>query len=81
MTKDVEMMTNSRGRVPWFLWPFAAVWDLVAFILGLTGRLVAGVLGLALLIVGGVLTLLVITAWLGIPLAIFGFLLMVRSIF
>jgi hypothetical protein len=41
----------------------------------------SGVLGLALLIVGGVLTLLVITAWLGIPLAIFGFLLMVRSIF
>jgi hypothetical protein len=63
------------------LWPFAAIWDLLAFILGLTGRLVAGVLGLVLLIVGGVLTLLVITAWLGIPLAIFGFLLMVRSIF
>jgi hypothetical protein len=75
------MMTNSRSRVPWLLWPFAAIWDLLAFILGLTGRLVAAVLGLALLIVGGVLTLLVITAWLGIPLAIFGFLLMVRSIF
>jgi hypothetical protein len=75
------MMTNSRSRVPWLLWPFAAIWDLLAFILGLTGRLVAAVLGLALLIVGSVLTLLVITAWLGIPLAIFGFLLMVRSIF
>jgi hypothetical protein len=75
------MMANSRNRVPWILWPFAALRDLLAFILGLTGRLVAAVLGLVLLIVGAVLTVLVITAWLGIPLAIFGFLLMVRSIF
>ena len=75
------MTENSPRRTPWFLWPFVAIWDLLALLLGLTGRLVAGVLGLAIMIVGAVLTLLVISAPIGIPLVIFGFLLMVRSIF
>ncbi|HWQ46958.1 MAG TPA: hypothetical protein VN376_08830 [Longilinea sp.] len=72
---------NTRAHAPWFFWPFAALWDFLAFILSLTGRIVAAVLGLALLIVGVILTALVITAPVGIPLAVFGLLLMVRSIF
>ncbi len=67
--------------VPWFLWPFAALWNLVCAILQLTGRLVAAVLGLVLVIVGVILTLTVIGAIVGIPFAILGIMLMLRAIF
>jgi hypothetical protein len=73
-------MTDKK-KTPWFLWPFVAIWDLITWILKLTGRLVAAVLGLVLMIVGALLTVTVIGAIVGIPLIIFGFLLMVRSIF
>ena len=70
-----------KQKTPWFLWPFVALWDLLAFILGLTGRLVAAVLGLALMIVGIILTVTLIAAPVGIPLMILGLLLMLRSLF
>ncbi|MGE5223158.1 MAG: hypothetical protein ACM3PY_12030 [Omnitrophica WOR_2 bacterium] len=69
-----------KRRVPWYLWPFVAIWDLVIGIVVLTGRLVAAVLGLVLLLVGVVLTATVVGAIIGIPLAIFGVLLIVRSL-
>lgn len=69
------------SKTPWYLWPFAALWNLLAWIIGLTGRLVAAVLGLVLLIIGLVLTVTIIAAPVGLPLAFFGVLLMVRSIF
>ena len=75
------MSEKQEKKPPWFLWPFVALWDLLAFILSLTGRLVAAVLGLALMIVGIVLTVTLIAAPVGIPLIILGFLLMLRSIF
>ncbi len=69
-----------KRRVPWYLWPFVAIWDLVIGVVVLTGRLVAAVLGLVLLLVGGLLTATVVGAIVGIPIAIFGFLLIVRSL-
>ena len=69
---------DKRKQTPWFLWPFAALWQLTAGILTLTGRLVAALLGLVIMIVGVVLTITVIGAIIGIPLIIFGFLLVVR---
>jgi hypothetical protein len=75
------MSTNSNKKTPWFLWPFAALWNLLTWILSLTGRLIAAVLGLALMIVGVVLIITIVGAPLGIPLAIFGLLLMIRSIY
>lgn len=75
------MTTVQKKKTPWYVWPFAALWGLLTFILEMTGRLVGAVLGLALLIVGLVLTALVISAPIGIPLALFGLLLMLRSIF
>jgi hypothetical protein len=63
------------------LFPFWAIWELVTFILGLTGRLIAGVLGLVLMIVGFVLTVTIVGAIVGIPLVILGFSLMMRAIF
>ncbi len=74
-------MTHAAKRIPWYLWPFVALWELLTFILSLTGRLVAAVLGLALTIVGLILTVTIIAAPVGIPLVVLGFLLMLRSIF
>ncbi|TLN21569.1 hypothetical protein FDZ74_04885 [bacterium] len=75
------MTELERRKTPWLLWPFVALWNLLTGILKLTGRLVAAVLGLVLTIVGAVLIVLVITAPIGIPLALFGVMLMLRSIF
>jgi len=72
--------TNER-RVPLLLWPFWAIWRLLAIILGLTGRLVAAIVGLVFMIVGLILTITVLAAPIGIPLIIFGFLLIIRGFF
>ena len=74
-------MTSENKRTPWFLWPFVALWDLITWILKLTGRLVAAILGLVFMIAGAILTVTVVGAVVGIPLIIFGFALMVRAIF
>ncbi len=72
---------HPRHRTPWFLWPFVALWHLLVAIVALTGRLVAVLLGLTLLLVGGILTALIITAPIGLPLALFGLLLTVKGLF
>jgi hypothetical protein len=73
-------MTHHR-HIPWYLWPFWALWRLVTGILLATGRLVAIILGLVFLIIGVVLTFTVIGAIVGIPFIIFGLFLMVRGLF
>ena len=70
-----------KHKVPWYLWPFWAIWKLVVGIVAATGRLVAVILGLVFLIVGVVLTVTVIGAIVGIPFIIFGLLLMLRGLF
>lgn len=75
------MSRSARSSAPWILWPIAALWDLVAFLLRLTGRLIGFVIGLVLLVIGGVLTLTVIFAPIGLPLIAVGFLLMIRAVF
>jgi hypothetical protein len=74
-------MSQKEDRIPWFLWPFVAIWKLVAGIIEMTGRLVAAILGLVLMIVGVILTVTIIGAIVGIPLIIFGFLLIIRGFF
>ena len=75
-------MTDSEDRrVPWFLWPFYALWRLLTFILNATGSLVLAVLGIVLMVVGLLITLTVAGAPIGIPLAILGFLLLLRAVF
>jgi hypothetical protein len=66
---------------PWFLWPFVAAWKLLATILVITGRVLGIILALGLMAVGIALTMTVAGAPVGIPVAILGFLLMIRSIF
>ena len=71
----------TADRVPWYLWPFYAIWRLFTWIVKLTGRLIAVILGFALIIIGAVLCITVILLPLGIPMIVFGFLLVMRGLF
>jgi hypothetical protein len=75
------MTTHAKQHIPWYLWPFAAIWKLLAVIVELTGRLVAMILGIVLMIVGGLISLTIVGAIVGIPLAIVGLLLFLKGIF
>ena len=74
-------MSANPKRTPWFLWPFVALWRLLAGIVEVTGRLVAVILGAVLMIVGALVSLTVVGAVVGVPLAILGFLLILRGLF
>jgi len=74
-------MAQSEKSVPCLLWPFWAIWRLVAFIIEMTGRLIGLILGAIFILVGVLVSLTVVGAVIGIPLALFGALLMVRSLF
>lgn len=75
------MTTQTKNHIPWYLWPFAAIWKLLALIVELTGRFVAMVLGIVLIVVGVIVSLTIIGAVIGVPLAIIGLLLFLRGIF
>lgn len=75
------MTTYHKHHTPWYLWPFAALWKLLAVIVELTGRLVAMILGIVLIIVGVLVSLTIVGAIVGIPLAIVGLLLFMKGIF
>jgi hypothetical protein len=75
------MTEKDVKRVSWFLWPFAAVWELLATVINITGRLLAATLSVVLMAVGIVLTVTIVGAPLGVPFIILGLLLMIRSIF
>ena len=74
-------MSESDRDIPLLLWPFYAIWRLVTFVLELLGRFLCAILGLALMAAGTAVTLTIVAAPLGIPFAIFGFLLLVRAVF
>ena len=75
------MANRDRKRTPLLLWPFAAVWRVLTFVLVLTGRLLCAILGLLIMAVGVAVTLSVVGAPLGVPLAVFGVLLVIRALF
>jgi hypothetical protein len=72
---------SKRKKIQWFLWPFTALWDLLAFVFKITGRLLAGILAVSFMIVGITLIINLDAAPVGIPLTVLGFLLLIRSIF
>jgi hypothetical protein len=72
-------MINTKNTY-WLLRPFAWLWNLIATIVMLTGRMLAVVLGVALMLVGVILTITVVGAVAGIPLLIIGMLLVVRGL-
>ncbi len=73
-------MSKENKGVPCLLWPFWAVWRLVVGIVEVTGRLLAITLGVVLMIAGVILSATVIGAVVGIPLLMFGLLLVVRGL-
>ena len=75
------MTTSTKQKIPWYLWPFAAIWKLIAVIVEMTGRFLAMIIGIILMIVGGIISLTIIGAIIGIPLAIVGLLLFLKGIF
>ncbi|HEY5644070.1 MAG TPA: hypothetical protein VIS31_14470 [Woeseiaceae bacterium] len=74
-------MSDDDRNVPILLWPFYAIWRLVTLVLELVGRMLCAVLGLGIMAAGVAITISVVAAPIGIPLAIFGFLLIVRALF
>ena len=78
---EVKMATHEKHHTPWYLWPFVAIWKLLAVIVEMTGRLVAMIIGIVLMLVGVLVSLTVIGAIVGIPLAIVGLLLFIKGIF
>jgi len=72
---------SQRKGVPWFLWPFCALWQLISWIVTLTGRLVAVILGLVLMIAGILVSLTVVGLIVGVPLFLVGMFLVFRGIF
>jgi hypothetical protein len=72
---------NKQRQVPLLLWPFYAIWRLLAWIVGLTGRLIAILLGIILMIVGLIISLTIVALPIGVPLIIFGLLLILRGLF
>jgi hypothetical protein len=79
---EAVMTTHAKQHhTPWFLWPFVALWRLLAVIVELTGRFVAMLLGIVLMVVGVILSLTIIGAIIGVPLALVGLLLFMRGLF
>ena len=74
-------MSEPDRDVPLLLWPFYAVWRLLTFILKLVGRFLAAILGLALMAIGVTISVTLVGAPVGIPIAVFGFLLLIRALF
>jgi len=72
-------MINPK-KSPWFLRPFIWLWNLIAYIVTLTGRLVAVILGFVFIFIGVLLTITVVGAIVGIPFIIIGVLLVVRGL-
>lgn len=70
-----------QTKTPWLLWPFVALWRLVTWILAMTGRLIAILLGIVFMAVGVIATLTVIGAIIGVPMFLFGVLLVFRGLF
>jgi len=79
--KESTLTEHDDSRVPILLWPFYAVWRLLTLILNITGRIICAVAGIAFMMLGVAIALSVVAAPVGIPLAAFGFLLLVRSLF
>jgi hypothetical protein len=78
---EALMTTQTKRHIPWYLWPFVALWRLITTIVEMTGRLVAMILGLVFILVGVIISLTIVGAIVGIPLAIVGVLLFLRGIF
>ena len=74
------MSGRSRGLGSCLVWPFVALFRLVAGILVLGGRFLVMVLGMVLIFVGVLVSLTIVGAIVGIPLALVGLLMVFRGL-
>ncbi len=74
-------MTTSNCAISIITWPVVAMWRLAGFVVVVMLRLFAAMLGLGFMTAGIGLTMTMIAAPVGIPFAILGFLLILRSVF
>ncbi len=74
-------METQHRKTSIVFFPFVIVWTLFSFFMKLTGRVVSAIIGFGFMIVGITLSVTLVAAPVGIPLAVFGFLLMLRSVF
>jgi hypothetical protein len=74
-------VSGTERRTPWILWPFTALWQLVTWILEMTGRFVAVTMGFVFIAVGVLISLTFFGAIIGVPLALLGLLLVLRGLF
>jgi len=74
-------MSRRTRSLSWILWPVIALWRLLASIIELTGRFVVILLGTVLIFAGLLVSLTIVGAIVGIPLMLFGGLLVVRGLF
>ena len=72
--------SNEKG-VPLLLWPFYAIWKLLTFILEMVGRFLAAILGIVLMFAGVGIAMTIVGAPVGVPVAAFGLLLLIRALF
>ena len=75
------MNDSNDKKVPLLLWPFYALWRVVTFIFEIAGRLLCVILGLGLMAAGTAISLTLVAAPIGIPIAAFGLLLLIRALF
>ncbi|HTR82666.1 MAG TPA: hypothetical protein VMM58_13635 [Bacteroidota bacterium] len=73
------MSSNKKTSI--LLLPFTIVWAIFSFVMKLTGRVLAALIGLVCIAIGIFLSVTLVAAPVGIPLVIFGILLLIRSIF
>ncbi|NMM63433.1 hypothetical protein HBE96_12230 [Clostridium sp. P21] len=63
------------------LWPFKIILSLISSIITLTGKAIGIILGLVIMILGMAATVTIVGGIIGIPLIIFGLLILIKSIF
>ncbi|OGO27769.1 MAG: hypothetical protein A2W33_08840 [Chloroflexi bacterium RBG_16_52_11] len=74
-------MSVEENKVPWYLWPFWAIWRLISWIVLVTGRVIAVILGFLLMILGVIISFTIIGLIIGVPLILIGIMLVIRGLF
>jgi len=70
-----------KRKIPLLLWPVVLLWRLATFVATLTGIVMALMLGFVLMVIGLALTSSLVGGVIGIPMFLFGLLLLVRGLY
>ena len=76
-----DMSAPTKRRTRFLRWPIVLAWRFVTMVANQTGILLAILLGIVFMMVGWFLISTIFGAFLGIPLFIFGLLLLIRGLY